>query len=189
MRNWDYRYCWIRDATLTLYALLSAGYRGEARAWREWLLRAAAGHPSEMQIMYGIAGERRLTEWEVPWLPGYEGSAPVRIGNAAHEQLQLDVYGELMDALYACRRYGLDVSPFAWELQKKLLEYVEKIWERAGLRHLGNPRRAAPFHLFQDHVPGSRSIAAIKSVEQYGLEGPSDHWKELRRQIAEQILR
>ncbi|MBV9150989.1 MAG: glycoside hydrolase family 15 protein, partial [Alphaproteobacteria bacterium] len=102
VRNWDYRYCWIRDATFTLYALLTSGYRSEARAWREWLLRAAAGHPSEMQIMYGLAGERRLPEFEIEWLPGFENSHPVRIGNAAHEQLQLDVYGELCDALYTC---------------------------------------------------------------------------------------
>ncbi len=154
VRNWDYRICWIRDATLTLYALLSAGYRAEARAWREWLLRAAAGHPSEMQIMYGLAGERRLTEYEIPWLPGYADSRPVRIGNAAFEQLQLDVYGELMDALYAAQRYGLESNPFAWELQKKLLEYLETIWEAAGPGHLGGSRPAAPLHLLENHVLG-----------------------------------
>ena len=103
-RNWDYRFCWLRDATLTLLALMNAGYLEEARAWREWLLRAAAGKPSQLQIMYGIAGERRLTEWEVPWLPGYDNSSPVRVGNAAHAQLQLDVYGELMDALHHARQ-------------------------------------------------------------------------------------
>ena len=183
VRNWDYRFCWIRDATLTLYALLSSGYRGEARAWREWLLRAAAGHPSEMQIMYGIAGERRLTEYEIPWLPGYEGSRPVRIGNAAHQQLQLDVYGELIDALYACRRYGLEASPFAWELQKKLLEYLEKIWQRPDQRHVGDARRAAPFHVFEDHVLGRLRPRRSSRSSSSGCEGPCDHWKKLRRQI------
>lgn len=106
VRNWDYRYCWLRDATLALYALMTAGYRNEARAWREWLLRSVAGHPAELQIMYGIAGERRLTELELDWLPGYSGSSPVRIGNAAFQQLQIDVFGELMDTLFACNRFG-----------------------------------------------------------------------------------
>jgi GH15 family glucan-1,4-alpha-glucosidase len=187
VRNWDYRFCWIRDATLTLYALLSSGYRGEARAWREWLLRAAAGHPSEMQIMYGIAGERRLTEWEVPWLPGYESSSPVRIGNAAHEQLQLDVYGELLDALYACRRYGLEASPFAWELQKKLLEYIEKIWNRpdSGMWEIRGEPRHFTFSKIMCWVAFDRGI---KSVEEFGDEGPCDHWKKVRREIFQQIL-
>jgi GH15 family glucan-1,4-alpha-glucosidase len=187
VRNWDYRFCWIRDATLSLYALLSSGYRGEARAWREWLLRAAAGHPSEMQIMYGLAGERRLTEYEVPWLPGYEGSCPVRIGNAAHQQLQLDVYGELMDALYAGHRYGLECSPFAWELQKKLLEYLEKIWQRpdCGMWEVRGEPRQFTFSKIMCWVAFDRGI---KSVEQYGLEGPCEHWKQVRQQIAEQIL-
>jgi GH15 family glucan-1,4-alpha-glucosidase len=149
VRNWDYRYCWIRDATLTLYALLSSGYRSEARAWREWLLRAAAGHPSEMQIMYGLAGERRLTEYEIDWLPGYENSRPVRIGNAAYQQMQLDVYGELIDALYACRRYGLESDPESWNMTRKLLEYLETIWQQAGSGHVGDTRRAAAFHVFK----------------------------------------
>jgi GH15 family glucan-1,4-alpha-glucosidase len=140
-----------------------------------------------MQIMYGIAGERRLTEWEVPWLPGYEGSCPVRIGNAAHQQLQLDVYGELLDALYACHRYGLESSPFAWQLQKKLLEYVEKIWERpdCGIWEVRGEPRHFTFSKIMCWVAFDR---AIKSVEHCGLEGPSDHWKELRRRIAEQII-
>jgi GH15 family glucan-1,4-alpha-glucosidase len=187
VRNWDYRFCWIRDATLTLYALLSSGYRSEARDWREWLLRAAAGHPSEMQIMYGLAGERRLTEYEVPWLPGYEGSTPVRIGNAAHHQLQLDVYGELLDALYACHRYGLEANSFAWELQKKLLEYVEKIWQRpdSGIWEVRSEPRHFTFSKIMCWVAFDRGI---KSVEQCGLDGPSDHWKKLRQRIAEQIL-
>ena len=120
VRNWDYRFCWLRDATLTLLALMNAGYYDEAQAWRDWLLRAVAGSPHQVQIMYGIAGERRLTEWEVPWLPGYEGSTPVRIGNAAHSQLQLDVYGEVMDALHQARAAdSADATP-AGTLQTRL---------------------------------------------------------------------
>jgi GH15 family glucan-1,4-alpha-glucosidase len=187
IRNWDYRFCWIRDATLTLYALLSSGYRSEARAWREWLLRAAAGHPSEMQIMYGISGERRLTEYEVPWLPGYEGSGPVRIGNAAHQQLQLDVYGELMDALYACHRYGLEGSEVAWNMQKKLLEYLESIWQRAdqGIWEVRGEPRHFTFSKVMCWVAYDRGI---KLVEQFGLEGPIGRWKKLRDKIKQQIL-
>jgi GH15 family glucan-1,4-alpha-glucosidase len=180
VRNWDYRFCWIRDATLTLYALLSSGYRNEARAWREWLMRAAAGHPSEMQIMYGLAGERRLTEYEIPWLPGYGGSRPVRGGNAAHEQLQLDVYGELMDALHAANRYGLEASPFAWSLQVNLLEYLETIWEQPdqGIWEIRGEARHFTFSKVMAWVAFDR---AIKSAEQYGFEGPRAHWEDLRR--------
>jgi len=187
VRNWDYRICWIRDATLALYALLSSGYRGEARAWREWLLRAAAGHPSEMQIMYGLAGERRLTEYEIPWLPGYADSRPVRVGNAAFEQLQLDVYGELMDALYAAQRYGLECNPFAWELQKKLLEYLEEIWERPdqGIWEVRGPPRHFTFSKIMAWVAFDRGV---RSIEQFGLDGPREHWEKLRRTIAAQIL-
>jgi GH15 family glucan-1,4-alpha-glucosidase len=137
--------------------------------------------------MYGIAGERRLTEWEVPWLPGYESSSPVRIGNAAHEQLQLDVYGELLDALYACRRYGLEASPFAWELQKKLLEYIEKIWQRpdSGMWEIRGEPRHFTFSKIMCWVAFDRGI---KSVEEFGDEGPCDHWKKVRREIFQQIL-
>jgi GH15 family glucan-1,4-alpha-glucosidase len=187
VRNWDYRFCWIRDATLTLYALLSSGYRNEARAWREWLLRAAAGHPAEMQIMYGLAGERRLTEYEIPWLPGYEGSQPVRIGNAAHEQLQLDVYGELVDALHAANRYGLEASPFAWSLEVNLLEYLETIWEQPdqGIWEIRGRPRHFTFSKVMAWVAFDR---AIKSVQQYGFAGPRAHWEDLRRRIAADIL-
>jgi GH15 family glucan-1,4-alpha-glucosidase len=187
VRNWDYRICWIRDATLTLYALLSSGYRDEARAWREWLLRATAGHPSEMQIMYGLAGERRLTEYEIPWLPGYADSRPVRIGNAAFEQLQLDVYGELMDALYAAQRYGLESNPFAWALQQKLLEYLEEIWERPdqGIWEVRGPPRHFTFSKIMCWVAFDRGV---KSIEQFGLDGPREHWENLRRTIGAQIL-
>jgi GH15 family glucan-1,4-alpha-glucosidase len=187
VRNWDYRYCWLRDATFTLYALLSSGYRSEARAWREWLLRAIAGHPGEMQIMYGLAGERRLPEFEIPWLPGYENSRPVRIGNAAVEQLQLDVYGELMDALHAANRYGLEASPLSWSLQVKLLEYLEKIWEKPdqGMWEVRGKPRHFTFSKVMCWVAFDR---AVKSVEQYGFEGPRAHWQKLRDKICAQIL-
>ena len=128
VRNWDYRYCWLRDATFTLYALLIAGYTEEAQAWRRWLLRAVAGHPQELQIMYGLAGERRLTEFEVPWLPGYEESHPVRIGNAAHEQFQLDVYGEVIDTLHVGARYGMRADDDAWKLRARCSTF----WRRPG---------------------------------------------------------
>src|SRR5689334_23057184 len=128
-RNWDYRFCWLRDATLTLYSLLNSGFFQEAAAWRDWLLRAVAGAPSQMQIMYGIAGERRLIEFEVPWLKGYEGAAPVRIGNAAADQLQLDVFGEVLDSLYQARRMGLAPSEAAWNLERELVEHLERIWD------------------------------------------------------------
>ena len=129
VRNWDYRFCWIRDATLTLYALLNSGYRDEALAWREWLVRAAAGRPAELQAIYGIAGERRLTELELPWLPGYEGSRPVRIGNAAFEQLQIDVYGELMDVAHVGRKFELEANLEAWRVQKALMAHLARIWD------------------------------------------------------------
>jgi GH15 family glucan-1,4-alpha-glucosidase len=129
-RNWDYRFCWLRDATLTLYALMNSGFFEEAAAWRDWLLRAVAGAPPQMQIMYGIAGERRLIEYEVPWLKGYEGAVPVRIGNAAADQVQLDVYGEVLDALYQARRMALPPNPAAWALERALVEHLETIWEQ-----------------------------------------------------------
>ena len=148
-RNWDYRFCWLRDATLTLLALMNAGYYEEAHAWRDWLLRAAAGSPSQIQIMYGMRGERRLTEWEVPWLPGYENSAPVRIGNAAHNQLQLDVFGEVMDALHQARQAacGAHRAP-AGTCEQRVARRISK---RSGAeprrRHLGGARRPRAFHL------------------------------------------
>ena len=130
VRNWDYRFCWLRDATLTLLALMNAGYYDEAQAWRDWLLRAAAGSPSQLQIMYGLAGERRLSEYEVPWLPGYEQSTPVRIGNAAHGQLQLDVYGEVVDTLFQGKRGGLETRPADWAFLRAILEHLEQVWSR-----------------------------------------------------------
>jgi GH15 family glucan-1,4-alpha-glucosidase len=128
-RNWDYRYCWLRDATFTLYALLTAGFTEEAKAWRQWLVRAIAGSPSQMQVMYGVAGERRLTEFTIGWLPGQGGSAPVRIGNAAANQRQLDVYGEVLDSLYQSRRLGLVAWDAAWDLERALIEYLATIWD------------------------------------------------------------
>ena len=143
VRNWDYRFCWLRDATLTLLSLLNAGYVEEARAWRDWLLRAIAGDPADLQIMYGVAGERRLPEEQLRWLTGYENSVPVRIGNAATGQLQLDVYGEVVDALYQARAAGLPASEDAWLLLQKLLEFLETGWQQPdeGLWEVRGPRR------------------------------------------------
>src|SRR5713226_9077633 len=180
VRNWDYRFCWLRDATLTLLALMDAGFVDEAQAWREWLLRAVAGSPDQIQIMYGIAGERRLTELELPWLPGYEGSAPVRIGNAACSQLQLDVYGEVMDALHQARCKGLAASESGWALQEAMLSHLEGIWPDPdeGIWEVRGPRRHFTHSKVMAWVAFDR---AVKSAEQFGLEGPIDRW---RRQAA-----
>jgi len=182
-RNWDYRFCWLRDATLILLALVHAGYSEEAYAWREWLLRAVAGSPGQVQIMYGIAGERRLSEWEVPWLPGYEGSKPVRIGNAASGQLQLDVFGELTDALYQARFHGLVAAdPSAWALQQAALVHLERIWSNPdeGIWEV----RGGPQHFTYSKVMCWVAFdRAISSTEQFGLEGPVDHWREVRATI------
>lgn len=181
-RNWDYRYCWIRDATFTLYALLSSGYRAEADAWRRWLLRAVAGSPAQLQALYGVAGERRLTELEVSWLPGYAGSRPVRIGNAASEQLQLDVWGELMDTLHLARNSALDSDIEDFALQRSLVEYLEQIWREPdeGIWEIRGPRR---------HFTHSKVMAwvaldrAVKAVEQHGLAGPVERWRRVRDEI------
>ncbi|MGE0750611.1 MAG: glycoside hydrolase family 15 protein [Variibacter sp.] len=188
VRNWDYRFCWLRDATLTLLALMNSGYFEEARSWRDWLLRAVAGSPPQMQIMYGIAGERRLTEWEVPWLPGYEGSRPVRIGNAAHEQVQLDVYGELMDALYQSRSGHLDGIAHGWDLQREIIAHLEKIWNAPdeGIWEVRGPR---------EHFTHSKVMAwvafdrMIKSVEQFNLPGPVDRWRKVRETIHHDVCK
>lgn len=185
-RNWDYRYVWLRDATFTLQALLMAGHRQEAIAWRDWLLRAVAGDPDDLQIMYGLAGERRLPELELDWLPGYESSRPVRIGNAAHRQIQVDVYGELMDAIFTARRMGMKPEETVWDLQKLLLERLEGKWAQPdhGLWEVrGEPR----------HFTHSRLMTwvafdrAVKCVEQWDLEGPADHWRQLRSRIRAEI--
>jgi GH15 family glucan-1,4-alpha-glucosidase len=181
-RNWDYRYCWIRDATFTLYAFLLSGLQEEAMRWREWLLRVAAGKPSQLQILYGVAGERRISEVELPWLAGYENSRPVRIGNAAHEQLQLDVYGELFDALHAARKYGIPPEDHAWRIQKNLLDYLEGAWQLPdqGIWEV----RGAPRHFTHSKVMAwVAADRSIKAVERFGLEGPAEHWRQLRATI------
>jgi GH15 family glucan-1,4-alpha-glucosidase len=186
VRNWDYRYCWVRDATLTLYALLLAGYHDEARAWRRWLLRAAAGHPAQMQILYGLAGERQLTELTLPWLPGYEGSAPVRIGNAAAVQSQLDVYGELMDALHVARTAGLDPDADAWAFQRSLLTFLATSWQRpdSGIWEM----RGEPQQFTHSKVMAWVAMdRGVKAIEQYGLDGPVDAWRKVRAAIREEV--
>jgi GH15 family glucan-1,4-alpha-glucosidase len=186
VRNWDYRFCWLRDATLTLLALLNAGYVEEAAQWRTWLLRAVAGDPADMQIMYGVAGERRLTELELPWLPGYEGSAPVRIGNAASEQLQLDVFGEVMDALFIARAHGLPKEKSAWSLQKLLLSYLEAIWAEPdeGIWEIRGERRHFVHSKVMAWVAFDR---AVRSVETHGMDGPLGKWRSLRDTIHAEV--
>lgn len=185
-RNWDYRFCWIRDSTLTLLALMNAGYYEEAAAWRDWLQRAVAGDPADMQIMYGIGGERRLTEWTADWLAGHENSAPVRIGNAAHTQFQLDVYGELMDTLHQGRAGGLPTSDTAWNLQRTLMDHVSKVWNEPdeGIWETRAPRRRFTYSRVMAWVAVDR---AIKGVETFGLEGPLTAWRALRDEIATDV--
>ncbi|WP_447979795.1 glycoside hydrolase family 15 protein [Candidatus Nitrospira bockiana] len=187
-RNWDYRYCWVRDATFTLYALMLAGYTEEAKAWREWLLRAAAGRPSELQIMYGAAGERRLTELELDWLPGYEASRPVRIGNKAVNQFQLDVYGEIMDAMHQARRAGIEPEEHSWRLQRALMDFLETAWDRPdeGIWEVRGPRRQFTHSKVMAWVAMDR---AVKAVERFGLDGPVARWKQTRAAIHEQVCR
>ncbi len=185
-RNWDYRYCWLRDATFTLLALMNAGYFEEASAWRDWLLRAAAGSPDQVQIMYGIRGERRLLEWEVDWLCGYEGSTPVRVGNAASEQLQLDVYGEVADALLHGRLGGISPTPTAFALQRSLTNHLATIWNRPdqGIWEV----RSEPQHFTYSKVMAWVAFdRTIKSAEQFGLRGAVHHWRKLREQIHREV--
>jgi GH15 family glucan-1,4-alpha-glucosidase len=201
VRNWDYRFCWLRDATITLIALTDAGFTAEAAAWREWLLRAIAGDPADLQIMYGVAGERRLPEWEVPWLGGYQGAAPVRVGNAAVDQFQLDVYGEVMDALHVARDTshhlpggtgisgdgGPSIQDISWSLQRKLMDFLETGWSQPdeGIWEVRGPRR----HFVHSKVMAWVAVdRAIKGVEEHKLRGPVDRWKALRGQIRNDIL-
>lgn len=188
VRNWDYRYCWLRDSTFALYSLMIGGYTEEARAWREWLTNAVAGTPSQVNIMYGLAGERRLIETELDWLPGYEGSAPVRTGNAAYRQHQLDVYGELMDTLHLARRLGVPASDEAWRIQRAMMRFLETDWDKPdeGLWEVRGPRR----HFTHSKVMAWVAVdRAIKAVEQFGVEGPVERWRHLRKRICDEIWR
>lgn len=188
VRNWDYRYCWIRDATLTLNTFLVTGHSQEAVAWRDWLLRAVAGEPQAMQILYGPAGERRLPEFTIPWLPGYEGAAPVRVGNAAVDQFQLDVYGEIMDAMHRARRAGMEPDAWAWGVQKELLDFLEGNWREPdeGIWEVRGPRRHFTHSKMMAWVAFDRAVnAAQNSV----LDGPVERWKRLRSEIHEEVCR
>jgi GH15 family glucan-1,4-alpha-glucosidase len=188
VRNWDYRFCWLRDATFTLFAMMNAGFTDEARAWRNWLLRAVAGDPANAQILYGVAGERRVPEFELDWLAGYAGSRPVRVGNAAHEQFQLDVYGEVMDALHQARGVGLPSDDHAWSLQATLMDFLEGAWSMPdeGIWEVRGPRR---------HFTHSKVLAwvafdrAVDSIERFDLPGPLDRWRRIRDEIHEEVCR
>ncbi|HXW34957.1 MAG TPA: glycoside hydrolase family 15 protein, partial [Acidimicrobiales bacterium] len=186
-RNWDYRYCWLRDATLTLTALMRAGYHEEAMDWRDWLLRAVAGDPADIQIMYGAAGERRLDEWEIPWLEGYENSVPVRVGNAAAGQFQLDVYGEVMAALYDATKAGDTPTDPTWDLQCALLNFVENGWKEPdeGIWEVRGPRRNFTHSKVMAWVAVDR---AVREAEEFGFDGPIDDWRKVRDEIHAEVL-
>lgn len=185
-RNWDYRYCWLRDASFTLQALMTAGYREEANEWRHWLDRAIGGSPEDIQIMYGLAGERRLPEWEVDWLAGYENSRPVRVGNAAAGQRQLDVYGELMNALYQAHRRGSQRDENSWSIRRVFLDTLEKIWSEPdeGIWEVRGGRQQFVHSKVMAWVAFDR---AIRSVEEFGYEGPVDRWRAVRDEIHRQV--
>jgi GH15 family glucan-1,4-alpha-glucosidase len=185
-RNWDYRYCWLRDATFTLYALVASGFLSEAKAWREWLVRAVAGSPDDLQIMYGLAGERRLTEYEIPWLPGYAGARPVRIGNAASGQVQLDVYGEVMDAFYVARKAGLEADAASWGLECALIGHLANIWEQPdeGIWEVRGGRKQFTHSKVMAWVAFDR---AVRSCEEFGMDGPVDEWRAIRDRIHQQV--
>jgi GH15 family glucan-1,4-alpha-glucosidase len=188
VRNWDYRFCWIRDATFALYALLISGYTDEAAAWREWLLRAAAGDPASLQIMFTLHGGRRMPEYKLPWLAGFAGSRPVRIGNAASEQFQLDVYGELIDSFHTARKFGIEPTEDAWRVEKLILDYLEGVWNEPddGIWEIRGPRR---------HFTHSKVMAwvaldrAVRDAEQFRLEGPLERWRALRDRIHADVCR
>jgi GH15 family glucan-1,4-alpha-glucosidase len=186
VRNWDYRYCWLRDATYTLNALLLAGYVREATDWREWLLRAVAGSPQDLRILYSVSGERRLPEYEVTWLPGYGGASPVRVGNAASTQFQLDVYGELMDCLHIARLSGLDPEPAAWKFQTSVLEFLADKWQEPddGIWEVRGPRRHFTHSKVMAWVAFDR---CIKDAERDGLEAPLERWREIRSAIHDEV--
>ena len=186
-RNWDYRFCWLRDSTLTLLALMNAGYYEEAAAWRDWLLRAVAGSPDQIQIMYGIAGERRLTEAELPWLPGYRNSGPVRIGNGAHDQLQIDVYGELFDSLHQAREGALPQPETGWSLQLALLDHLERVWREPdeGIWEVRSQRQHFTHSKVMAWVAFDR---AVRDSERHGLPGPVHHWRQVCEDIRTDVL-
>ncbi len=186
-RNWDYRFCWLRDSTLTLLALMNAGYFEEAEAWRDWLLRAVAGSPDQIQIMYGIAGERRLSETELSWLPGYRKSPPVRIGNGAHDQLQIDVYGELFDSLHQAREGGLPQPETGWGLQLALLDHLERVWREPdeGIWEVRSQRQHFTHSKVMAWVAFDR---AVQGVESHGLPGPVRHWRDACDEIRADVL-
>ncbi len=186
-RNWDYRYCWLRDATLTLQSLLGAGYVDEAAAWREWLLRAIAGSPADLQIMYGLDGSRRLPEYELPWLGGYEGSSPVRVGNAAADQLQLDVWGEVLDGLSLTRKSVLHSPDDSWDVQTALIEHLEGAWQQPdnGLWEVRGPRQHFTYSKVMAWVAADRMIDAVQAS---GLAGPVDRWRTMRDTVRTEVL-
>ena len=186
VRNWDYRFCWLRDSTLTLLALMNAGYYDEAQAWRDWLLRAAAGSPSQLQIMYGLGGERRLLEYEVPWLPGYERSTPVRIGNAAHGQLQLDVFGEVVDTLFQGKRGGLETRPPDWNFLRAILEHLEQVWNRPD-EGIWEIRGASQHFTYSKIMAWVALDRGIRAIEVNKVEGPVDRWREVRQRIHAEV--
>ncbi|OBG22992.1 glucoamylase [Mycolicibacterium celeriflavum] len=186
MRNWDYRYCWLRDATFTLQALLGTGFVTEAREWREWLVRAVAGDPAQLQIMYGLDGRRRLPEMSLPWLSGYAGSAPVRVGNGAADQFQLDVWGEVLDGLHLARDAGLPSNDTAWDVQRALLDYLEGNWRQPdnSLWEVRGPQR----QFVHSKVTAWAGVdRAVRSVEEQGLDGPVDKWRALRDEIHREV--
>ncbi|GGK86833.1 glycoside hydrolase family 15 protein [Streptomyces flaveus] len=187
VRNWDYRHCWLRDSTLALGALLACGYHEEAEAWRDWLLRAAAGDPADLQIMYGLAGERRIPEYEVPWLPGFRGSRPVRVGNDAVRQLQLDVYGEVIDSLSLAQRAGLPAKPHMWRLRQALMEFLRSNWRRPdeGLWEVRGPRRHFVHSKIMAWVAADRTIRAME--DNPGLPGDPDHWRAMRDEVHREV--
>ena len=185
-RNWDYRFCWLRDATFTLLALMNSGYTGEASCWHNWLLRAVAGSPANMQIMYGIMGQRRLLEWEASWLAGYEGARPVRVGNAAHAQLQLDVYGELIDAFHQWRMADLELDEGSWALECTVLEHLAEVWDRPD--HGIWERRGEGRHYVSSKVMTWVAFdRGIKSAEKFGFEAPLERWRILRDAICRDV--
>jgi GH15 family glucan-1,4-alpha-glucosidase len=187
VRNWDYRFCWLRDATLTLLAFVDSGYLDEARAWSDWLLRAVAGDPRDMQIMYGVAGERRLDEYTVDWLPGYESSSPVRVGNAASEQFQLDVYGEVISAMFRARESGLIPSMHAWDVQAAIMRFLETAWEEPdeGLWEVRGPRRHFVHSKVMAWVAFDR---AARTVERWGVRGDAVKWRGIAAEIHAEVL-